>query len=88
MTSEEAWDELLLPLADSFESGLPDRFVDLGPIFSETFKAVRECMTMKVAEGSVTKEAGSSHYRLTASGYAKYRPRIDFLRSFGLTNMG
>ena len=82
VTTDEVWDKLLLPLADLFESRIPNRVVDPGPLFPETFEPVRECLAMKIAEGSLIDVMGAKVYQLTPAGYAKYKPRIDFLRSF------
>jgi hypothetical protein len=81
VTTIEVWDELLLPLADVFESGKPQLAVDIGPMFAETYEPVRECLAMKVAEGSVVAAEGLPLYRLTANGYGKYKARIDALRT-------
>lgn len=84
MTIDEVWDKFLLPLADVFESG-NRRFVGSGDLDIETFEPVRECLAMKIAEGWLTDFDGIGAYRLTAAGYARYKPRIDFLRAFGKT---
>jgi hypothetical protein len=82
MTKEEVWDALLLSLADVYESDKPNLCVNLGPLFPESFEAVRECVAAKKAEGSLEPNSGLMLYRLTSQGYAKYKARIDFLRQF------
>jgi hypothetical protein len=83
MTIGEVWDELSLPLADAFESGISSRVVDPGPMFLDTGEVVRECVAMKIAEGSIVNVMEMKVYQLTPAGYARNKPRIDFLRSFG-----
>jgi hypothetical protein len=82
MTANDFWDEMLLPLADAYESGDARMDADIGPLFSEVFAVVRECLATKVAEGSLVVLDGTHLYRLTREGYAKYRPRVNFLRKF------
>ncbi len=84
MTTDEAWDKLLLPLADLYESPLPGRWVDPGPMFAETIEVVRECLDLKEAEGSLTRIRAVNLCRLTKQGYARYKARVDFLRSPGV----
>ena len=80
MTREEILDGLLLPLAGVFESG--NRLV-VGPgvQFAEEFEAVRECLAVLEAEGSVTNVEKMGFYRFTPEGYSKFKPRIDALRA-------
>jgi len=82
MTESEVWDEMLLPLADQFESGNPRTVVSIKTLFAETFEPVRQCIAMKKAEGSLLDVTGMGDYQLTPQGYAKYKARIDFLRTF------
>jgi hypothetical protein len=82
MTASEFWDEMLLPLSDAYESGDARPDAGIGPMFSEIFEVVRQCLAMKLAEGSLVVVDGKHLYRLTPEGYAKYRPRISSLRKF------
>jgi len=73
-------DQLLLPLADNFEAG--NRSVrTFDPSSPEEFEPLRECIAGLIAEGSVEDFQKMRAYRLTPSGYAKYRERIKALRT-------
>ena len=82
MTIDDLWDGLLLTLADVYETGNPRLVADVGVLFPEAFGAIRECLAVKAEEGSLIPVEGTHLYRLTPEGYAKYKSRIDFLRSF------
>jgi hypothetical protein len=87
MTIDEVWDALLLPLADLFESGIFNRGIGPGPAYPKTFEAVRACLAIKAAEGSLVNMFGTDIYRLTSAGYLKYKARIDLLRAFANTDI-
>jgi hypothetical protein len=84
MTIDDLWDGLLLPLADVYDTGNPRLVADLGVMFPETIELLRECLAAKIAEGSLIPVEEMHLYRLTPTGYAKYKSRIDFLRAFSL----
>lgn len=82
MTTEEIWDSILLGLADNFEAG--NRGLrTFSPSSPEEFEPLRECLAMKIAEGSLMDVQSMKVYRLTSAGYEKYKPRIDALRMLG-----
>jgi hypothetical protein len=81
MTVDEIWDSFLLPLADLFEAG-NRRYMGSDQLDIETFEPVRECLAIKIAEGSLTDFQGMGAFQFTAAGYSKYKARVDFLRAF------
>lgn len=75
--------EILLCLADEFEGGSrAGRIIE--PKCAAEFEPLRELLAMQVAEGWLHRESFGIRniYRLTNAGYAKYKPRIDALRTF------
>lgn len=78
----EMLDEILPCLADEYEAGNHSgRTIE--PTSLEEFEALRECLAMQVADGWVHRQnfGKLNVYRLTGAGYAKYKPRIDALRT-------
>ncbi len=76
-------DEILPCLADEFEGGSRvGRTIE--PKTAEEFEPLREMLAMQVAEGWFHHQnfGKLNVYRLTNAGYAKYKPRIDALRTF------
>ena len=76
-------EEVLLCLADEFEGGSGvGRTIE--PKTAEEFEPLREMLAMQVAEGWLHHQnfGKLNVYRLTNSGYAKYKPHIDALRTF------
>ena len=73
-------DQVLLPLADQFESGNPSRWFSINPVLIKDYEPFRECMAELFAEGSVSR-SGNDLFRFNASGYAKYLSRIKALRT-------
>jgi hypothetical protein len=76
-------DEILLCLADEFEGGSRvGRTIE--PKTAEEFEPLREMLAVQVAEGWLHHQnfGKLNVYRLTNAGYAKYKPRIDALRTF------
>jgi hypothetical protein len=76
-------DEILLCLADEFEGGSHvGRTIE--PKTAEEFEPLRELLAVQVAEGWLHHQSFGklNVYRLTNAGYAKYKPRIDALRTF------
>jgi hypothetical protein len=71
--------QILLPLADQYESGLSKHCVTLEPGTPEEFEPFRELMATLRAEGSVIMSPHKT-YQMTPSGYAKYIDRIKALR--------
>jgi len=47
----------------------------------EEFEPLRECLTTLIAEGALTDFQKTGSYHFTPAGYAKYKPRIDALRT-------
>jgi hypothetical protein len=72
-------DQILLSLADQYESGRTDHCVSLTVATPEEFEPFRETMAALRAEGSVTMSPFRT-YQMTASGYAKYADKIKALR--------
>jgi hypothetical protein len=75
-------DEILLCLADEYEGGSRvGRTIE--PKTAEEFEPLREMLVLQVAEGCLQHEncGKLDVYRLTNAGYAKYKPRIDALRT-------
>ena len=76
-------DEILLCLADEFEGeSRVGRTIE--PKTAEEFEPLRELLAIQVAEGWFHYQnfGNFNAYRLTNAGYAKYKPRIDALRTF------
>jgi hypothetical protein len=71
-------DQVLLPLADQFEAGKPNRVCTFAPGDVTEYERLRECLAELAAEGSVIRKGNS--FQFSASGYAKYLPRIKALR--------
>ena len=84
MTENEILDSVLLALADDFEEPKGRPGVEIKRTSPEEYEALRECLAMRIAEGSLTQFQIESQklpiYRFTNPGYAKYKPRIDWLR--------
>lgn len=76
-------DEILLPLADQFEAGIPSRWQPIEPASAEEYEPLRQCLAGLMAEGSITQPADSRAkiYQLTAKGYLTYKTRIAALRA-------
>ena len=75
-------DEILPCLADEFEGGSrAGRIIE--PKCAEEFEPLRELLAMQVAEGWFHHQTFGklNIYRLTNVGYAKYKQRIDALRT-------
>jgi hypothetical protein len=81
MTDNGILDGLLLSLADLFESQISNRVVTLEHSTPEEFEPVRECKATLVAEGSAINFQGTGGLRFTPAGYAKYKSRVDALRT-------
>lgn len=79
MIDNKILNQVLLPLADQYESGLHDRCVTLKVTTPEEFEPFRETMAALRAEGSVKLFVGEA-YQFTAAGYAKYVEKIQALR--------
>ena len=82
MTQEQILDEVLPCLADEFEAGNQNgRTIE--PKSAEEFEPLRECLAMQVAEGWFLRSnfGKLNIYRLSKTGYAKHKPRLDALRS-------
>ena len=77
--------QVLLPLANQFEAGNPNRWYSFKPGEINEYEKLRECMAELVAEGSVIR-SDSGDFRLSQPGYTKYLPRIKALRT--LTSAG
>jgi hypothetical protein len=73
-------DQVLLPLGDQFEAGHPNRGYSFEPGDVTEYEKLRECVAELVAERSVHRDAFGL-LRLSESGYAKYRARIEALRT-------
>lgn len=82
MTESEVLDNILLNLADSFESGNSQRYSTFEPSSVEEYEPLRECIAGMIAEGSLLNYMQGC-YRLTSAGYAKYKARISALRALG-----
>jgi hypothetical protein len=54
-------DEVLLPLADQFEAGKPNRWCIFSPGEINEYEKVRECVAEMVAEGSLISKSGAFH---------------------------
>jgi hypothetical protein len=80
MTREQVLDEILPGLADEFEAG-NRKFRYFKPSCVEEYEPLRECLAVLVAEGSLIDYLKTGSYHFTSAGYAKYKPRIDALRS-------
>jgi hypothetical protein len=68
-------DEILLPLGDQFEAGIPSRWQPIEPASAEEYEPLRQCLAGLLAEGSIIQPAGSSAkvYQLTTKGYLTYK---------------
>jgi hypothetical protein len=73
-------DQVLLPLADQFEAGNPNRWYSFKPGAVDEYEKLRECMGELVAEGSVLRDF-AGHFQFSKSGYAKHLGRIKALRA-------
>jgi hypothetical protein len=80
LSHNQVLDQILLPLADVFEAGNTKR-VTLTPSSSEEYEPLRECLAALTAEGSLGDPENAKVYRLTPLGYAKYKDRINALRT-------
>ena len=85
MTYQEVLDDLLLPLADLYESQIQNRVLNLLPPTVENYEARRECLAGLIAEQSVLNYQGTNTYILTPAGYLKYKDRITALRALSAT---
>jgi hypothetical protein len=78
----EAVNALLLPLADLYESGITNRYVEIVPeACLETYEVEREWLATAIASGWLVR-FGRTCYQFTSAGYLKFKPQIDFLRGF------
>jgi hypothetical protein len=75
---KEALDQVLLPLADQFESGKRNHWCTFKPGEVTEYEKLRECMAELVAEKSAVGRGGA--FQLSQSGYTKYLHRIRALR--------
>lgn len=73
-------DQVLLPLADLFESGIPNQRYGFNGSQITEYESLRECLAELVAEGSVLRDY-SGNFQFSPTGYAKYAPRIEALRT-------
>jgi hypothetical protein len=77
--NQKILDQILLSLADQYESGRNDRCVTLTVTTPEEFEPFRETMAALRAEGSVVMPVVGT-YQMTRSGYAKYADKIKAIR--------
>jgi len=77
---DKVLDEILPGLADEFEAG-NRKFRYFKPSSVEEFEPLRECLATLIAEGSLIDFQKMGGYHFTPAGYAKYKPRVDALRS-------
>ncbi|HXN24607.1 MAG TPA: hypothetical protein VOA41_17865 [Candidatus Dormibacteraeota bacterium] len=80
MTREQVLDEILPGLADEFEAG-NRKFRYFKPSSLEEYEPLRECLASLVAERSVIDFQKMGGYHFTPAGYAKYKSRVDALRT-------
>jgi hypothetical protein len=78
MIDDNILNQILLPLADQYESGHSGRCVTL-KVTPEEFEPFREAMAALRAEGSIKSFVGEG-YQFTAAGYAKYAEKTHALR--------
>ena len=86
-TRDEILDEMLLNLADGFESG--NRTVRTFSVSSvEEYEPLRECFAWMVAEGFARSFPTPQCWMvsLTPEGYKHFKPRIDALRALAPMN--
>jgi len=72
-------DQVLIPLADQFESRTKARWYSFA-LDNKDYEAFRECMAELFAEGSVQTK-GKGLFRFSESGYTKYIHRVRALRA-------
>jgi hypothetical protein len=72
-------DQILIPLADQFESGTKVHWYSFD-LDTKDYEAFRECVAELFAEGSVQTK-GEGLFRFSESGYTKYIHRIRALRA-------
>jgi hypothetical protein len=80
LTQDQVLDEILLDLADEFEAGY-GKFRYFKPSSLEEHEQLRGCLSALVVERSLIHFQKSGGYHFTPTGYAKYKPRIDALRT-------
>jgi hypothetical protein len=80
MSETEVVNSLLLPLADLFESGVTNRFVEINPeLCRDTYEIEREWLATAVAERWLVR-FGKTCYQFTPEGYLQFKARIRALR--------
>jgi len=80
MSENEVVDALLLPLADQFEAGISNRYVQIKPeLCLDTYEVERGWLAYAVAEQWLVRLA-TDCYQFTAKGYLAFTPRIRALR--------
>ncbi|MGH9688659.1 MAG: hypothetical protein ACRD5K_16365 [Candidatus Acidiferrales bacterium] len=83
-TKETILDEILLGLADLFESGSTSWYsIEQDKERPEEFEPLRECLAQMISEGWLAQWRPTKLYRLTSDGYRQLKPRIEVLRVFG-----
>ncbi len=80
MSNEKILDEILLPLADAFETFRKGRGVQIGHDATEEYEVFRETIAEQIVLGFINR-VGQDSYQLTNEGYANHLPRIKELRS-------
>jgi hypothetical protein len=80
MTKDQVLDEILLDLAVEFEAG-NGKFRYFKPSSLEEYEPLRESLAILVAERSLINFQKTGGYHFTPAGYAKYKTRIEALRS-------
>jgi len=74
----EALSEILLPLANAFETG-NEHGLRLDPSSREE-GPLKECLSELIAEGWLARCLSLNHYALTMEGYRHFEPRLRALR--------
>ena len=80
-------DKFLLSLVACYKHGDPKRVIDLDGFARETgsdYQEVEDIAAELRSEGSIIPEEGFTHeYRLTDSGYGRYRGRLEAIEKLG-----
>lgn len=83
-TKKVILDEILLGLADLFESGSEGWYsIEQDKQHPDGFEPLRECLAELISEGWLVQWRPAKLYRLTANGYRHFTARIQVLRALG-----
>lgn len=81
-TKEQVLNDILLSLADQFESG-STQWRWFKPESPQEFEPLRECLADMISEGWLDRFDSFNAYKLTPAGYKHFRRQIKALRVLG-----